>query len=452
MRKTEATLLLVDDDPDILFTLKVFLKRFYSQVITLNDPKKILETLSASVVDVVLMDMNFKRGVQTGAEGLYWQKRIAEVSPETVIILMTAYSDVSVAVEGIKQGAFDYVLKPWDNDKLQTTLSAAVAHARSKKAGHKLEKISSSDFQAGTDVIGQSETFTQTLQLVSKVADTHAHVLLLGENGTGKYVIAKMLHDNSSRKQKPFIHVDLGSLNENLFESELFGYAKGAFTDAKEDSLGRFELADGGTIFLDEIGNLPLQLQTKLLSVLQTQSVVRLGEGRERKVDVRIICATNLDLHKEVGAGNFRQDLLYRINTVEIELPALRHRKTDIPLLAEYYLERNRKKYRKGRLQFANDALKAMENYAWPGNIRELEHLVERAVILCDGSEIQESDMRFSKVVAQVDNAENLNLEQMEKQLVAKALRKHLDNISNAAKELGLTRAALYRRMEKHGL
>ena len=452
MRKKECTILIIDDDTDILFTLRVFLKRFYSKVICLDSPKKIIETLGENVVDIALMDMNFKRGVQSGKEGLYWQKQLQVVSPETMVILMTAYSDVSVAVEGIKQGAFDFVMKPWDNDKLLATLNAALALGRSNKKLHKLEKITASEFQVGNKVIGNKSTsFKQCLSIVSKVADTEASILLLGENGTGKYVIAKMLHDNSSRKDKPFIHVDLGALNENIFESELFGYVKGAFTDAKENSLGRFELAEEGTIFLDEIGNLPLQLQTKLLYVLQSKSIIRLGEGKERPINVRVICATNLDLHNAVNKQLFRQDLLYRINTVEIVLPPLRERLEDIDALANYFLERNKKKYRKGRLQFSEDALQAMLGYKWPGNIRELEHLVERAVILCEEIEIGVVDMRFSNIAIETVTA-SLNLEEMEKLLVSKALRKHLGNISNAAKDLGLTRAALYRRMEKYNL
>ncbi|MEX0275776.1 MAG: sigma-54-dependent transcriptional regulator, partial [Flavobacteriaceae bacterium] len=269
MVKKKHTILLVDDDEDILFTLQLFLRRYYRDVITLSNPKKIMTVLSTSMVDVVLMDMNFRRGEQSGEEGMYWLRSILEVSPETVVILMTAFSDVGLAVEGIKQGAFDFLLKPWDNNKLLATINAAMAHGGSKKQGHKLKKISSSDFSKGNMVIGQSVEFQNVVNMVEKVADTSANVLLLGENGTGKYVVAKMLHDLSSRKGKLFVHVDLGALHENLFESELFGYAKGAFTDAKEDSLGRFELADGGTLFLDEIGNLSLQLQSKLLHVIQ---------------------------------------------------------------------------------------------------------------------------------------------------------------------------------------
>lgn len=452
MRKTNCSILLVDDDKDILFSLRVYLKRFFTQIITLEDPKKIPAMLSQEEIDVVLMDMNFQRGVQDGQEGIYWLKQIQELSPESVCILMTAYSDVSVAVEGIKQGAFDYVLKPWDNDKLHTTIKAAVQLFRSKKHGKKLQQLTTSNPASQKKIIGKSPAFAQTLSMVEKVADTDANILLLGENGTGKYVIAKALHQQSSRVAQPLIHVDLGALNENIFESELFGYAKGAFTDAKEDTLGRFELADGGTIFLDEIGNLPLHLQTKLLQVIQNKTITRLGEGKERKIDVRILCATNVDLYEEVEKYRFRQDLLYRINTVEIEIPALRNRLTDISLLASHFLEINKKKYRKGKLQFSDSALKALEAYHWPGNIRELEHLVERAVILCDENQIQTKDMRFSKSQAIHVETSNLNLDANEKQLISKALQQYQGNISKAAKSLGITRASLYRRMEKHNL
>lgn len=452
MAKKAYTLLLVDDDPDILYSLKLFLGRFYKEVITLSDPKKIISTLSKSVIDLVLMDMNFRRGEQSGEEGIYWLKRIKEISPESMIVLMTAYSSVDLAVEGIKLGAFDFLLKPWDNNKLLVTLDSAIAHGKSRKQGVKLKKIAADNIAEKDNVIGRSKAFQEVLHLAAKVADTDANVLLLGENGTGKYVIAKMLHDLSSRKDRLFVHVDLGALNENLFESELFGYAKGAFTDAKEDSLGRFELAEKSTLFLDEIGNLPLHLQTKLLSVLQNRKVVRLGEARERPIDVRIICATNQDLTGMVERNEFRQDLLYRINTMEILMPALRNRKEDIPILANYFLERVKKKYRKVRLQFSTEALNELQKYDWPGNIRELEHMVERAVILCDENEISISDLRFGSKKKEEPVFDTLNLEETERKLIQMALDKHQGNVTNAAKDLGITRAALYRRIEKHKL
>lgn len=452
MAKQEATVLILDDDKDILFSMEVFLKRHFTNVLTTTNPKELVTMLNKTVLHLVVMDMNFRAGDQSGKEGLYWLKLIKERSQETMVVLMTAYANVDLAVESLKKGAFDFVLKPWDNDKLLATLQNGLSMVKSNTQESKLQSLSKNGVVPQENVLGSSQAFKEVLHLVDKVADTQANVLLLGENGTGKYVVAKMLHQNSARKDKIFVHVDLGSLNENLFESELFGYAKGAFTDAKEDSLGRFELADEGTLFLDEIGNLPLHLQSKLLTVLQTKKVVRLGEAKERTVNVRIICATNMDLHQMVAEQRFRQDLLYRINTMEIVLPALRERTGDVALLAHHFLEKNKRKYQKGRLQFSMEALNAMDKYHWPGNIRELEHIVERAVILSEDNEIQESDLRFGPAVTPQETVQNLNLEATEKQLIQLALKKHTGNVSKAAKELGITRAALYRRMEKHNL
>lgn len=452
MAKQEATVLILDDDKDILFSMEVFLKRHFTNVLTTTNPKELVTMLNKTVLHLVVMDMNFRAGDQSGKEGLYWLKLIKERSQETMVVLMTAYANVDLAVESLKKGAFDFVLKPWDNDKLLATLQNGLSMVKSNTQESKLQSLSKNGVVPQENVLGTSQAFKEVLHLVEKVADTQANVLLLGENGTGKYVVAKMLHQNSARKDKIFVHVDLGSLNENLFESELFGYVKGAFTDAKEDSLGRFELADEGTLFLDEIGNLPLHLQSKLLTVLQTKKVVRLGEAKERTVNVRIICATNMDLHQMVAEQRFRQDLLYRINTMEIVLPALRERTGDVALLAHHFLEKNKRKYQKGRLQFSMEALNAMDKYHWPGNIRELEHIVERAVILSEDNEIQESDLRFGPAVTPQEPVQNLNLEATEKQLIHLALKKHTGNVSKAAKELGITRAALYRRMEKHNL
>ncbi len=453
MRKTEAKVLIIDDDEDVLFAARIYLKRFFSEVSTLSSPRKIISTFNESTYDVVLMDMNFQQGQQDGREGMFWFDKIKEVSPETVIVLMTAFAHVSVAVESIKKGAFDFVLKPWNNEKLLATIHSAVKLNRSLKKSDKLEQASSGFRKDQSEmVIGVSESFQQVLKVVQKVAATDANVLLMGANGTGKYVIAKLLHENSQRNKELFVHVDLGSLNENLFESELFGYAKGAFTDAKEPRMGRFEMAEKGTIFLDEIGNLSLNLQTKLLSIIQNRKVVRLGESKERHIDVRIICATNADLNKEVEEQNFREDLLYRINTIEITLPSLKDRKEDIPLFVDHFLEKNKKKYRKGKLQFSKDAMNQMEFYHWPGNIRELEHVVERAVILSEKDEISKEDLQFSNRKPGAAEIDNLNLEEMEVHLVKAALKKHTGNISKAAKELGITRNALYRRMEKFDL
>ncbi len=453
MRKTESHILIIDDDPNILFTIKVFLKRFFATITTIDSPKKINDVFNKNVVDVVVLDMNFRKGIADGKEGIYWLKYIQGVSPETVIIMMTAHSDVNIAVESLKLGAFDFILKPWNNEKLLATIHAGVQLNRKLNTSSKLEQLNANSFYKNNNwFIGNSPAFQHVLHIVKKVSNTDANILLLGENGTGKYVIAKMIHQNSDRKNNAFIHVDLGSLSENLFESELFGYAKGAFTDAKESRLGRFELADKGTIFLDEIGNLPYHLQTKLLTVLQNKKIVRLGEAKERSIDVRIICATNANLMEAISEKTFREDLLYRINTVEITLPPLRERKEDIVPLALFFLEKNKKKYKKGKLQLSQKAKQEMENYSWAGNIRELEHVIERAVILCDKNEIHLEDLHFSTTNFSSNQPQTLNLEEMEKHLISEALKKHKGHITKAAKELGITRAALYRRMEKFEL
>ncbi|MFK8060894.1 MAG: sigma-54-dependent transcriptional regulator [Polaribacter sp.] len=456
MRKKEASILIVDDDDDILFSARISLKKYFSKIITENNPQNIHTHLTKNTFDVILLDMNYRIGFEDGKEGLYWLKNIKEISPETTILLMTAFGSVNLAVDAIKKGATDFILKPWTTEKLYAAVNAGVELARSKRKNTQLETIQEQqdkDFHKKTEhIIGKSLVMQSAINLVQKVAPTDANVLILGENGTGKFVFAKEIHLQSHRKNHPFIHVDLGSLNENLFESELFGYAKGAFTDAQKDTLGRFELAKGGTIFLDEIGNLPLHLQSKLLTVIQNRKITRLGEGKERDLDVRIICATNAPIHKMVDEQTFRQDLLFRINTIELNLPALRERTDDIKLLANHFLEKLTQKYRKKIDSFTKEALKAMENYHWPGNIREIEHIVERAVIITDNPKIEVLDLHFSTKKIDVNLTDSLNLEEAEKLLVQQAIQKHQGNISKAAKDLGLTRAALYRRLEKHQL
>lgn len=456
MRKKEATILIADDDDDILFSARISLKKYFTEIITVNNPRKISNILTEKQIDVALLDMNYRIGFEDGKEGLYWLKHIKEISPETTVILMTAFGSVNLAVDAIKKGATDFILKPWNTEKLYGVVNAGVELARSKRKTSQLETVQQQkdkDFHQKTEhIIGTSLAMQSAIKLVRKVAPTDANVLILGENGTGKYVFAKEIHLQSNRKNQPFIHVDLGSLNENLFESELFGYAKGAFTDAQKDTLGRFELAKGGTIFLDEIGNLPLHLQSKLLTVIQNKKIVRLGEGKERNIDARIVCATNAPIHQMVEEQTFRQDLLFRINTIELNLPPLRERKEDVELLANYFLKKLNMKYRKNIVGFSTEAKSALKNYKWPGNIREIEHIVERAVIITDNSEIQTSDLHFSNQKLEVTLGENLNLEETEKVLIQQAMNKHQGNISRAAKDLGLTRAALYRRLEKHNL
>lgn len=456
MRKKEATILIVDDDDDILFSARISLKKYFNQIITSNNPKKIGNHLNETTIDVVLLDMNYRIGFEDGKEGLYWLKHIKEISPETTVILMTAFGSVNLAVDAIKQGATDFVLKPWKTEKLYSVVNAGVELSRSKRKNTQLETIqkqNNKDFHQQTEhIIGKSAAMQSAVNLAYKVAPTDANILILGENGTGKYVFAKEIHLQSERKNNPFIHVDLGSLNENLFESELFGYVKGAFTGAHKDTIGRFELAKGGTIFLDEIGNLPLHLQSKLLTVVQNRKITRLGEGAERPIDVRIICATNAPIHTMVDENTFRQDLLFRINTIEINLPPLRERKEDIELLALHFLQKLNHKYRKSIKGFSSDSLSSMRLYHWPGNIREIEHIIERAVIISETEFITPIDLHFSTKKIAPSSSNNLNLEETEKLLIQQALSKHQGNISKAAKELGLTRAALYRRLEKHNI
>lgn len=454
---TDATILVIDDDDDILLSAKLFLKQHCKLVITCKSPKEINTLLSRNEVDIVLLDMNYQKGSSDGREGLYWLEHILSVDKDHVVILMTAYGNVELAVQAIKKGATDFILKPWENDKLFATLSSAARLRQSNKKVKKLEKIHSSiqnDMARQFEhIIGSSEPVKKLQNVLLKVAPTDANILILGENGTGKQVFAYEIHKHSQRKQGIFMHVDLGSLNDNLFESELFGYAKGAFTDAKEDKPGRFELAEGGTIFLDEIGNLTLPLQAKLLSVIQNRTLNRLGESKERKINVRLITATNMPLSEMVTNGTFRQDLLFRINTVELLLPPLAQRGPDILLLAKHFLQNFNSKYHKDIRRFDTKAESLLSTYQWPGNVRELQHVVERAVIMADGLEITAEDLHLSpqKFARQTMQTE-MALEDMEKLMVQNAIGKHKGNISRAASELGLTRAALYRRIEKFNI
>ncbi|WP_412467995.1 sigma-54-dependent transcriptional regulator [Pedobacter sp. KLB.chiD] len=454
----DATVLIIDDDDDILLSARLFLKQQVKQVITCKSPKEINVLLSKNEIDIILLDMNYQKGASDGREGLYWLEHILSIDKDYVVILMTAFGNVELAVKAIKKGATDFILKPWENEKLFATISSASKLRESTKKVKKLEKIHSSlqkDLTRGFEhIVGQADEIKQLQHTLLKVSPTDANVLILGENGTGKQVFAYEIHANSQRKNQVFMHVDLGALNENLFESELFGYAKGAFTDAKEDKPGRFELADGGTIFLDEIGNLSLPLQAKLLSVLQNRTVTRLGESKERRINVRLITATNMPLNEMVAKNTFRQDLLFRINTVELLLPALRKRGSDILLLANHFMQVFSSKYHKDIQKLSVKAQEALLQYKWPGNVRELQHVLERAVIMSDGADIAEEDLQLSpqRYTQHQAMPDEMALEEMEKMMVQKAIGKHKGNISKAAAELGLTRAALYRRIEKFGI
>ena len=449
MRKKQAQILIVDDQEEILFSAKMILKKHFENIFTANSPKKIISILSENEINVVLLDMNYRIGFEDGREGIHWLKEIKVLSPQTVVILMTAFGKIDTAVEGIKMGAFDYVLKPWHNEKLLETIDKAVAESRKNTKKTVVEKTEKRYFT------GTSAKIKQAYSIAEKVARTDANVLILGENGTGKYVFAEFIHQHSERKNQPFVHVDLGSLSDNLFESELFGYAKGAFTDAKTDTAGRFETAQNGTIFLDEIGNIPLHLQSKLLHVLQTKTLTRLGESKARPLNVRIIAATNSDIKAEVKNKTFREDLLYRINTMEIHLPSLRERKDDIVPMAHFILEQIAEKYNHGPetsgWRFEDNVAPYLEKYPWKGNIREMENKIERALILAENNTISVQDLDildFEDVPENDDNA----LSEMEKNAIEKALFKHHGNISKTAEELGLSRAALYRRIEKYDL
>ena len=388
--------------------------------------------------------MNFRRGFEDGKEGLYWLSEIKEIDKDVPVILMTAYGEVELAVEALKNGATDFILKPWNNEKLYASVNLAVDISRKNKKLSQWENLqeNAENYELQT----QSPKMQQAINTIKKVAATDANLLLLGENGTGKYVMAEYIHQNSKRKNEPFVHIDLGSISENLFEAELFGYAKGAFTDAKTDKAGKIENADGGTVFLDEIGNLTPQLQQKLLTLIQTKKLSRIGETKERFPDVRFIFATNADLKKMISENTFREDLYFRINTVEVELPPLRERKEDIASLAEFFIKKYEKKYGKSNLKITN--LEELQNYHFPGNIRELEHSVEREIILSENENIK---LSLSHTASE-EQITSLNLEEMEEKMIKNALKKHKGNITLAAEALGLTRASLYRRMEKFGI
>lgn len=446
-------ILIIDDDEDVLTSAQLLLKRHYSEVDTLSDPSELNHILGLKNPDVILLDMNFRKGVNDGREGLYWLKHIREVSQDTQVILMTAYGEVELAVTAIKEGAFDFVLKPWNNEKLITTIQNALRYNRERKKVQQLE-VTKKNLEEKLalpkdDFVARSSAMKNLMSDLHKVAATDANVLLLGENGTGKSVLAMRLHQLSVRADHNFITVDLGTISHSLFESELFGHKKGSFTDAREDKAGRFETANEGSLFLDEIGNLAPDLQAKLLTVLQNRRVKRIGENHERDINVRLISATNTPIHQKVREGEFRQDLLYRINTVELYIPPLRERREDIPILASRFLERFKRKYHKEQHSLTEEALDQICEYHWPGNIRELEHSIERAVILTENNKIQSVDLQLEPSQGTPDG---LNLQEMEEHLVRKALDQYEGNISRAARQLGLTRAALYRRMEKYGL
>ena len=451
-------ILIIDDDEDVLLAAKMLLKKHAHQVIIEKNPKKIPFLLNNDTYDVILLDMNFSKDITSGKEGFYWLNEIMEKDPTSVVILITAFGDVEMAARALKDGATDFVLKPWQNEKLIATIATAVKLKQSYKEVDKLKKAKKQleyDMnQPFKDIIGESEAIKKVFGVIEKVAKTDANVLILGENGTGKELIARAIHMRSFRKDNVFIGVDMGAITETLFESELFGHKKGSFTDAKEDRAGRFEVANSGSLFLDEIGNLSLPLQSKLLTVIHKREITRIGSNLQMAIDIRLICATNMPIHDMVKDNSFRQDLLYRINTVEIHLPSLRDRLEDIPLLTDHFVKSYCNKYRKNIKKIPNSTIRRLQQYHWPGNIRELQHAIERAIIMSEEDQLNPGDFFFlTQLTDSIDTTlDTFNLDDVEKSVIEKAISKHSGNISKAAKELGLTRASLYRRLEKHGL
>jgi len=459
--KHSGSILIVDDNQDILVSTRLLLKQHYTLVKTLDDPNKIEALLSKNSIDVILLDMNFTRDAISGKEGFYWLERILSIDPSIVVVMMTAYAEIKLVVDAIKAGASDFISKPCANDQLLASMAAAFKFADSKKQVKQLTRQTTGlnvALNSGThSFLGDSEIMQQVFLTIDKVAKTDANVLISGESGTGKELTARAIHNASHRANNAFISVDMGTITESLFESELFGHKKGAFTDAKSDRVGRFELAKGGSLFLDELGNLPLSQQVKLLAALQNNQITPVGESLPIKTDIRLISATNDNLLQAISEDRFRQDLLYRINTVEIQLPPLRERKQDIPLLTDYYLQYFCNKYRR-EIKAEPSCMKLLKSYSWPGNVRELSHVIERAVILTDGGSLDVSTLNSSTQShsstkqGSIPEQTNFNLDHVEQITIKNALDFHQGNVSQAAKSLGITRGALYRRLEKYEL
>jgi DNA-binding NtrC family response regulator len=446
-----ASILVIDDDPDVLTAVRLLLKTEAKEVVTEKNPENIPSILSSRHFDLILLDMNFKSAMNTGNEGFYWLNKIRTMRSDATVIMITAYGDIDLAIRSLKEGAADFVVKPWHNEKLINTIKDAL-NARDKNNPGTV-KQDRSDFNISPELIGQSAAMQDVFYKIGKIAPTDANILILGENGTGKDLIAKAIHEKSRRAEKPYIKVDVGALTESLFESELFGHKKGAFTDAREDRTGRFEAANGGTLFLDEIGNISLQQQAKLLSVLQNRQVIKLGSNNPIPVDIRLICATNMPLTELANESRFRKDLIYRINTVEIIVPPLRSRGDDIILLAKHFSKIYSEKYLKAVLEFDEKALDKLMHYPFPGNVRELQYIVERAVIMAEGNLLQAKDLVFSPLETQsIETKSELNLSILEKNAILQVIEKHNGNVTRAAKELGLTRTALYRRLSKYDI
>jgi two-component system response regulator HydG len=451
MNLKNANILVIDDDTDVLTAVKLLLKTEAKEVVTEKNPENIKHQLAAKKFDIVLLDMNFNSSINTGNEGIFWLKKIKNLDENMAVIMITAYGDIDLAVRSLKEGASDFMVKPWHNEKLVSTIRDIL---QKKTAGKSTPSLKvANDSVIGNQLLGSSEVMEEIFYKIEKIAPTDANVLILGENGTGKELVAQAIWQKSLRNKKPFVKVDVGALTESLFESELFGHKKGAFTDAREDRMGRFEAANNGTLFLDEIGNISLQQQAKLLTVLQSRNIQRLGTNEITPIDIRLICATNLPLTELANENKFRKDLVYRINTVEITIPPLRKRKDDILLLAKYFAKIYAEKYRKPAPSFDEACEDKLLQYHYPGNVRELQYSIERAMIMAEEELLHAGDIIFSPLESttiMTEEAGNFKLSSMEKNTILKVIEKHNGNISKAAKELGITRTALYRRLSKY--
>jgi two-component system, NtrC family, response regulator HydG len=450
MQLKNASILVIDDDTDVLTAVRLLLKTETKEVITEKNPENLRSHLSKTNFDIILLDMNFNSSINTGNEGLFWLREIRKLKADASVIMITAYGDIDLAVRSLKEGASDFVVKPWHNEKLVETIKDIL-----RKKDNKTGAQETTDSIIGRELLGESDVMREIFYKIEKIAPTDANILILGENGTGKDLVAKAIHQHSLRADHPYVKVDVGALTETLFESELFGHKKGAFTDAREDRVGRFESASGGTLFLDEIGNISLQQQAKLLSVLQNRQVTRLGTNQPVSIDIRLICATNLPIAELANEKRFRKDLVYRINTVEIIIPPLRKRNNDIILLAGHFCNLYSNKYLKPGLEIGDKAVSKLLNYNYPGNVRELQYTIERAVIMADHGRLEENDIIFSPIETSGSgelDLKELNLSAVEKNTILKVIQKHQGNITQAAKELGLTRTALYRRLSKYDI
>lgn len=454
--ETKGKILIVDDNEDVLFALNLLLEPYAEKIKVTTQPARIEHFMNTFEPDVVLLDMNFSRDAISGQEGFDCLELILKLDPQAIVLFMTAYADTDKAVRAIKAGAIDFIPKPWEKEKLLATLSSAIKLRQSRREVKQLqEKVValSNHHDDNPCIIGSSQAMQEVMDTINKLAHTDANILILGENGTGKDLIARALHHDSPRKELPFINIDLGSIPENLFESELFGHEKGAFTDAKKGKAGRMEVASGGTLFLDEIGNLSLPMQAKLLTAIEKRQIMRLGSTQPIDIDVRLICATNAQIRDMVDDGSFRQDLLYRINTIELHIPPLRDRGEDVLLLADFFLQRYAHKYKKQVNGLNREAKQKLMRYHWPGNVRELQHAIERAIILSDCTQLKPDNFMLQPQTAKrsVDD-EILNLEQLERSAIERAMKRSEGNLSRAAEHLGITRYSLYRKLEKLGL